>query len=223
VSLVLFFIVLALFFPWLLLPLLLVFFFNLLLIPFGFTIRSMHNLLTVPGELIRIAFNPNLRKNHALEHSTINVIEERYGPQRLSGQAAEDGFYIYGAVDPVVVEAAARIGHGRLLAGEKDLVVHKRCGTTIAAANFVSSAAFLALLLATRHFTFLNVVLALIIANLIGPLLGTALQRLVTTSWDVRDREIVGIEHSWESAPPTLFASWGLTPQIFFVRTKHIY
>lgn len=221
--LLLFFIILAIFFPWLLLPLVLVFFFNLLLIPFGFTIRSVLNLLTVPGELIKIAMNPNLRKNHALEHATINVIEERYGPQRLSGQATEGGFYIYGAVDPTILEAAARIGHGRLLAGEKNLVVHRRCGTTIAAANFVSSAAFLALLLATRHFTFFNVVIALFMANLIGPLLGTVLQKYVTTCWDVRDREIVGIEQSWEQPAPLLLLNWVAVPQKFFVRTRRIY
>ena len=55
------------------------FLFNLLLIPFGFTIRSVLNLLTVPGELIKIAKGiPILEENHALEH-TINVTEERYG------------------------------------------------------------------------------------------------------------------------------------------------
>ena len=165
--------------------------------------------------------NPNLRKNHALEHATINVIEERYGPQRLSGQAAEDGFYIYGAIAPTIVEAAARIGLGRLLAGEKDLVVHRRCGTTIAAANFVSSAAFLVLLLATHHFTFFNVVIALLLANLIGPLLGTVLQKYVTTSWDVRDRGITGIEQSWERPAPLLL-SWAAVPQRFFVRTRRV-
>ncbi|HHV08614.1 MAG TPA: hypothetical protein GXX69_10430 [Firmicutes bacterium] len=221
--LLMFFLVLAAMFPWLLLPLLLFFLFNLMLIPFGFTIRSMWNLFTVPGELIRVAFNPNLRKNHALEHATINVIEERYGPQRLSGHADQSGFYIYGAVDPNLLEAAARAGHGRLLAGERELVVHRRCGTTIAAANFISSAAFLGLLLATRHFTFFNVVIALAIANLIGPLLGTILQKYVTTSWDVRDREIVGIEYNWETQPTLFFGGWTAVPQKFFIRTRRIY
>lgn len=211
------------FFPWLLLPLVLIFFFNLLLIPFGFTVRSMVNLLTVPGQLVRVALNPNLRKNHALEHATINVIEERFGPRRLSGYAAEDGFYILGTIDPSILEAAARTGHGRLLAGERELVVHRRCGTTIAAANFVSSAAFLALLWATQHFTFLNVIVALAIANLAGPLLGTVLQQYVTTSWDVRDREIAGIEYNWER-PTLFFGGWGnMQPQQFFVRIRRIY
>ena len=220
--LLLFLILLTAFFPWLLFPLVLFFLFNLLMIPFGFTIRSMWNLLTVPGQLVRVAFNPNLRKNHALEHATINVIEEQFGSRQLSGYAAEDGFYIFGAVDPGILEAAARAGHGRLLAGERELVVHRRCGTTIAAANFISSAAFLGLLWATRHFTFLNVMVALAVANLIGPLLGTMLQKHVTTSWDVRDREISGIEYKCER-PASFFGGWVAVPQQFFVRTRRLY
>lgn len=212
----------AAFFPWIILPLILVFLFNLLLIPFGFTVRSMLNLLTVPGQLVRVAFNPNLRKNHALEHATINVIEEHFGPRQLSGYATEEGFYILGVIAPNILDAAARAGHGRLLAGEKELAVHRRCGTTIAAANFISSAAFLGLLLATRHFTFFNVVVALAIANLTGPLLGTILQKHVTTSWDVRDREIVGVEYDWEQ-PVSFFSGWIRAQQRFFVRTRRIY
>jgi len=215
-------ILLALFFPWVLFPLLLIFLFNLLLIPFGFTIRSMLNLLMVPGQLVRVAFNRNLRRNHALEHATINVIEERFGPQQLSGYAAEDGFYILGVVDPAMIDAAARAGHGRLLAGERELAIHRRCGTTIAAANLISSAAFLVLLWATRHFTFLNVILALAIANLTGPLLGKILQKYVTTSWDVRDREIDRVEYRWRQ-PTFIFGGLGTARQQVFVRTTRLY
>jgi hypothetical protein len=219
VPLFLFFLFLVVFFPWLFLPLLAVFLLNLLLVPFGFTLRSLWSLITVPGELFHIALNRNLRQNHALEHATINVIEEWYGPQRLSGHAAEDGFYIHGAADPRVVEEAARVGYGRLVAGEKELAVHKRCGTTIAAANFVSSAIFLALLLASGRFTLLNVVIALAMANLVGPFLGNTLQAYVTTDWDVRQRRIVGVDYDSGRA---VFVPWGwqALPTKFFVRTR---
>ena len=209
----------AAFFPWLLLPLLLAFFFNLLMIPFGFTIRSMLNLLTVPGQLIRVAFNSNLRKNHALEHATINVIEEQFGPQQLSGYATEDGFYILGAVNPNIIEVAARTGHGRLLAGERDLVVHRRCGPPLRIIYLLVAFCFA---LATRYFTFFNVMVALVIANLTGPLLGRILQKHVTTSWDVRDREISGVEYQWERRP-LFFGGFMAGPQKFFVRTTRLY
>lgn len=220
-ALLLFFLLLVLFFPWLLFPLIAVVLLNLLLLPFGFTLRSLWSFFTVPGELLRISLNPNLRKNHALEHATINVLEERYGPQRLSGNAAEDGFYLHGAADPRLIEEAARIGHGRLLAGERELAVHRRCGTTIAAANFVSSAVFLVLLLTTGHFNLLNVIFALALANLAGPVLGNVLQAYVTTDWDVRDRVIVRVEYNPERA---VFVPWGwqALPTEFFVRTRRV-
>lgn len=219
--LLVFFLLLVVFFPWLLLPLAAFLLLNLLLLPFGFTLRSLWNFFTVPGELLRIALNPNLRKNHALEHATINVLEERYGPQRLAGNAAEDGFWIHGAADPRLIEDAARIGHRRLLAGERRLAVHKRCGTTIAAANFVSSAVFLLLLLTTGHFTLWNVILALGLANLAGPLLGDFLQVHVTTSPEVGDRVIVGVEYNVER-PAFVSWSWQVLPTEFFVRTKRL-
>ncbi|MDI3538300.1 MAG: hypothetical protein PWP12_216 [Bacillota bacterium] len=219
--LVLFFLLLVFFFPWLILPLAAFFLLNLLLLPFGFTLRSLWNFFTVPGELMRIALNRNLRKNHALEHATINVLEERFGPQRLSGNAAENGFYIHGAADPRLIEEAARIGYSRLLAGERHLAIHKRCGTTIAAANFVASAVFLALLLGSGHFTLLNVVVALAIANLTGPALGSLLQAYVTTDADVRDRVITGVEYSF-NRPAFVPWGWQVLPTEFFVRTRVI-
>ena len=68
-----------------------------------------------------------------------------------------------------------------------------------------------------RHFTFFNVVITLFLANLIGPLLGTVLQKYVTTCWDVRDREIVGIEQSWEQPAPLLLLNWVAVPQKTFL------
>ena len=87
---------------------------------------------------------------------------------------------------------------------EKELVVHRRCGTTIAAANFISSAA--SRFVMGRVFTFLNV-MVLAVANLIGPLLGTMLQKHVTTS-GTRDREISGTSTSGNSQPRSLAAGW---------------
>ena len=41
-----------------------------------------------------------VRRNHALEHATVNVIEERYGPSNIAGMAYEDGFTLKGTLDP---------------------------------------------------------------------------------------------------------------------------
>ncbi|MDK2871723.1 MAG: hypothetical protein PWQ16_1075 [bacterium] len=179
---------------------------------------SLYTILTVPLEIWRIATNRKLRKNHALEHATINVIEERFGPTNLAGLARVDGFYIKGFIDPILLEEAARVALLRLKRGEKDLAIHKRCGTTMAMVNFVSAVTFLLLLFLTGYLTVLNVVIALLISYILGPLLGPWVQRKLTTFADVSDMEIVGVEYGGRG-----IRMWGLPffyiPTDFFVRT----
>jgi len=104
----------------------------LILIPFRLALNSIVLLLNAPGQIYSIATNKRLRKNHALEHATINVLEERYGQGMFySGMAQENGFFIRGRGDIWEVEEAAREGLFRLQQGEENLAVHNRCGTTI--------------------------------------------------------------------------------------------
>jgi small-conductance mechanosensitive channel len=213
------FLLLFVFFPWLLLPLFVFLLINLLLLPFSFTFRSLLSLMTIPGQIWQIATNRHLRSNHALEHATINVIEEHYGAQQLAGFAQEDGFFIKGPVQPHLIENAARIGLRRLQQGEKHLAIHRRCGTTMAAANFLSAIVFLTLLVITGQFTLVNVLPAILIANLVGPVFGIWLQQHLTTSSDVDKLEIVGVEYrvpAFRVFPGAL----GFVPTEFFVRTQ---
>ena len=200
-------------------PIAMLLIFSLVLIPFQFTFQSLVNIMTVPRQIYEIATNERLRSNHALEHATINAIEERFGPQRLAGMAREDGFLIRGAGDPSLVEAYARQGLERLRQGEANLAIHDRCGTSIASANVISSIVFLALLFQTGLFTLWNVILAMLIANLTGPLLGRLVQKLLTTSPHVENVEIMGVEYEYQRMD-----FFGVTylrqPTDSFVRTR---
>ncbi|HHU69678.1 MAG TPA: hypothetical protein GXZ31_05170 [Thermoanaerobacterales bacterium] len=179
-------------------PILIFIIFNLFLLPFRFTLKSVFDLITIPFEIIRIALNKRLRQNHALEHATINVIQEYYGENHLlSGLAKENGFYVKGPVNPAVIEQAARIGLNRLIAGDSYLAIHERCGTSIAAANFIFSLIFMILLIRFGFFNILNILLAMIFANMIGPFFGKFMQKYLTTTTDVADVEIVGVEYSY--------------------------
>jgi len=171
------------------------FFVSVILLPFHFTAYSIFNIFTVPRELIRIFSNKNLRINHALEHATINVMEEEYGQfYNLDGYAREDGFVIRGNVPPRLIRFAAEIGLDRLKKGECNLVVHRRCGTTVAIVNFISSIIFLIFLFRFGMFNLVGIIIALILASLAGPILGGIVQRFLTTSCDVQGMEIIGIE-----------------------------
>ncbi len=202
------------FFPYLLIPFGTFFLLLLLLLPFKFTLDSLINLFSVPSQIYHIATNPVLRKNHALEHATVNILEQEYGYQGLAGYAEDSGFYIIGAVNIWTVEEAARRGLALLNQGFSKLAIHTRCGTSITAANFISAVIFLFLLFYTGNFSIFNMLIAIVMANLAGPLLGQLLQRYFTTSSNVREMEIV-------SAGYTERKFWN-SPVKVFVKTERI-
>ena len=178
-----------------LMPLFFFFIIALFFLPYGFTAYSFITLITVPKQIWKVAKSKNLRRNHAIEHATINVLEQLAG-QRLnvSGLSREDGFYISGIQNPEMVEESAVRGLNLLKQGNCQLAIHRRCGTDIAIANFVSALIFLILLLTTGSFSILNIIIALLLSNLISPYLGEYVQKYFTTSCDVANMEIVGLE-----------------------------
>ncbi len=210
-------ILLLLFFFFLFTPLLLPFLvvlglFLLIFIPFKFAFNSIAVLLNAPGQIYQIATNKILRKNHALEHATINVLEEKFGKGFFySGMAQEEGYFIRGRANPWDVEEAAREGLIRLQRGEKELAVHSRCGTTILVFNIISSIVFLTILFGFGAFTLIHVILAILLANLVGPYLGIFFQKWLTTSSRVEDMIIRGVEN--RSPQGIMDPSW------FFIRT----
>ncbi|MGI5823694.1 MAG: DUF6391 domain-containing protein [Dethiobacteria bacterium] len=192
---------------------------NLFFLPFQFALYSLFNIVTIPFQLVKIAFNRRLRANHALEHATINVIEEHFGSMNLAGLGQENGFIIQGPLDPHTVEKAARIGLMRLQRGERDLAIHHRCGTSMLAANLVSSVLIIFLLWKIGYFGIFYILLALVVAQFLGPHLGRFFQKYITTSTNVAGFEIVGVETSSVSQG---FLGFGPLVRRYFVRTRQL-
>ncbi|MBN1332494.1 MAG: hypothetical protein JW971_01915 [Synergistales bacterium] len=190
-------IILFLFFvmPWfaLFLAVLIALFF-LILIPLGFAGRSFYWLLIGPMELFKTFFNKKVRRNHALEHATISVLEKVTGYTHFEGMAYENGFTVRGAVRPELILSSAREALGELQRGNHDLAIHPKCGTTIIVVNTFSSIVFIAFLIVIGNLTFLSVILALLLGHLVGPLTGKLVQRYITTSVDLENLEIAGVE-----------------------------
>lgn len=174
----------------------------------GLTLGSLVTLVRAPGQLLSLLRNQTLRRNHALEHATVNVIEERYGPGRLSGLAQPGGFIIQGGAPPELVADAAQEALKRLRAGEWRLAIHRRCGTTLLAAQLVMAIAFLAVLVLTREFSFLPFVVGIFAAVVLARAVSPLLQRFVTTSARVGSMTITGVEIQ----PPT--NSFGIVSMI---------
>ncbi len=179
------------FFPYLVLPVIIFLGIGFLfLLPYVFVFNSLYNVVTIPWQILKIAFDSRVRKNHSLEHATINVLEERYGRRlQAGGLAHSNGFSLQGLdiPPPEEVVSAVKEGHFRMINGEKNLAIHPRCGTSIAAANFLFSLLFIVVLFSSHHFSILNVIAAFLLANVLANPFGRILQRFFTTYSAVDD------------------------------------
>lgn len=203
-----------------LMPLFFFFIIALIFLPYGFTVYSFVTLVSVPKQIWRIAKSKNIRRNHAIEHATINVLERVAGYRlNISGLSREDGFYIAGIQNPEMVEQAAIEGLFLLKQGNCQMAIHRRCGTDVAIANFMGALVFLILLFTTGMFSLLNIIIALLISNLISPYLGEYVQKYFTTSCDVGEMEIIGLEYELgrQEAAGMLLKYF---PRGYFIKTR---
>lgn len=188
---------LVLFFPYLLLPVMIFLGIGILfLLPYVLVFNSFYNVITIPWQIMKIAVDKRVRKNHSLEHATVNVLEQRYGRNlRIGGLAYSNGFSLSGPdlPSPYEVMDAVREGHVRMLRGETDLAIHPRCGTSIAAANFLFSLVFILVLFSYHHLSLLNIIFSFLAANLLAKPFGITLQKYFTTYPDVGDIQILDI------------------------------
>lgn len=204
--------------PWLGLFLLVFFLLMFLLIPLGFAARSFAWIILGPRELFRVLTNRKVRRNHALEHATINVIEQNRGVSGISGMAFDDGFSMNGLLDADSALSAAREALSRLSRGERHLAVNRRCGTTVIVVNTISAAVFIILLFITGKLSIVPVVLSLIAAYILGPIASPLVQRLITTDPEVGSLEITGVET--RSRRVALLGASILMPSEIFVHTR---
>ena len=88
-----------------------------------------------------IPFARQTRRNHALEHATMQVLSRRYNDLRMAGISGPLGFTLIGDLPTEVVTDAVLEAQRRLQAGEKDLAVHPNCGTNLVASSGIAGAA----------------------------------------------------------------------------------
>jgi hypothetical protein len=144
-----------------------------------------------------------LRVLHGFEHATISVLEEHGVPVAYGHTCGLNRFRV--VLDPgnahrlSDVRVAAKAAIRRVMAGERSLVYHPRCGTSVV----VSTAALWLVTLSSGLIALwlgagMNVALALFVmfANLWGALelqLGLVAQRLFTVSVDFTSARVVDV------------------------------
>ncbi len=141
----------------------------------------------------------HVRSNHALEHATLHVLQEKGVRVPLGGISDAGGFWIYGEITTEEIATAASEGLRRLAEGESDLAVHPNCGTNIAVgALSAGGLAWLAMVGTKgdvgRRFRRLPVaVLMGMLGYRLAQPLGPKVQETITTNADVSGLKIVDV------------------------------
>jgi len=141
-----------------------------------------------------------VRRNHALEHATLQVLAEKNPKLRMAGYSDTKGFWLIGQIETASVEEAVQQALARLKGGEHSLAIHPNCGTNLVTTGFLAgSFAWLGMLGAGRSLRercerwpmiVSLVTLAVMAAQPLGPLM----QQHVTTSAAQQGTEIIKIE-----------------------------
>lgn len=143
------------------------------------------------SELLRqIGFLPGLkeflmlRQVHALEHGTIWLLGKGKDDQTLGGLSTDQGFYIYGQVNPESLQTAVYQALQRLQQGEWHLAVHPRCGTNLSVAVALGTGIALGTHLLLPRDVISQLLGLGIAANLalqLAPEVGSSVQQYLTT------------------------------------------
>lgn len=143
-----------------------------------------------------------VRRNHALEHATLQVMAETNPHLRMAGYSDMRGFWLIGESDTAEIEAAAHQALARLNNGEAGLAVHPNCGTNLVTTGFLAGAlAWLGMLGVGRgsrdRVERLPMVITLVTMGILAAQpLGPYLQAHVTTDAATQGMGIVSIERS---------------------------
>lgn len=149
-------------------------------------------------ELLLTRIPMRVRNNHALEHATLHVLQQKGVKTQMGGISDAGGFWIYGDVPTEEIFAAAKDALKRLNEGESELAVHPNCGTNLAVGGLAAGGLAWLGMAGTRG-KMGRTLRRLPVAVLLGVIgfqlakpLGPRLQERVTTSADVSGTEVVG-------------------------------
>lgn len=140
------------------------------------------------------------RRNHALEHATLNLAGKRHPGAQLVGLSGPFGFTVYTSLTAKEIVPAAMEALKRLQSGEGSLRVHPNCGTNLVVTAGLTTLATLIGLKGEKRSslrTYLDrlphLVLLNVFALLAGPSLGEWVQANVTTDPNLAGVEIASV------------------------------
>ena len=155
-----------------------------------------------------IPYLENIRRNHGLEHATLNLLARSHPGQQFAGHSDGGGFWIMGEIETEALANAVSEALARLQSGQAELAVHKNCGTNLLVSGFSAGLAGAVAMIGVGDrprdkierlplVTTLGVI-ALLAARPLGPML----QRKLTVSGNPGNLQIASISrHSLNGVP----------------------
>lgn len=145
-----------------------------------------------------IALLQHVRRNHALEHATINLIAQQFPLAQVVGFSGPWGFTLYTSLTAEEIVPAVMKALQRLKAGESNLRIHANCGTNLAVTAMITVLVTLVGLgreatWRKRAERFPNLVLLNVLALIIARPAGEWVQANITTDPDLTNVEIASI------------------------------
>jgi len=79
-----------------------------------------------------------IRRNHGLEHATLNLLAAEFPSRSFAGHSDSKGFWIIGEVSTDKLLETVQQALKRMKAGESNLALHANCGTNFVTAGVVA-------------------------------------------------------------------------------------
>ncbi len=140
-----------------------------------------------------------VRRHHALEHATLQMLARRKPHVSAAGYSDPQGFWIIGNFTAEEILQASEEALTRLRAGERGLAIHPNCGTNFVASGLMAgSAAWLAMLpparsMRSRMDRWPLVVSFVTLALMFSAPLGPWLQLKITTDAEVGEMKVAQV------------------------------
>jgi hypothetical protein len=140
----------------------------------------------------------SLRRNHGLEHATINILSQHFPYRQVAGYSFPNGFFILGDIPTADLREAVVQALARMHNGETSLAIHPNCGTNYAVSGFVVGLmVWLGMVGASSRrekVERLPLVIALATLGFIASQpLGPLVQKQITTSGEPQEMSIVDV------------------------------
>ncbi len=159
------------------------------------------------NNLLSFSWVNQTRRNHALEHATLQILAKKSPGHRLAGYSGSTGFWVVGDVSIQQLQDSIIEAVSRLNAGEWQLAIHPNCGTNFATAGLVAGGtAWLAMLGVGKEWRqkldrLPLVILMTTFALVLAQPLGLKLQKKVTTLAQLDGLQVTGIQCVRETSP----------------------